>query len=193
MDTVNFNFLDIEKWRIVKTIRIEKQFGSRYVWADLIYTRSVTADYRWNAENIETPFGVFYDFKKEYPEDNFDKVVLKAVQQNYSKAQFQNADVFTDMEADWFKKIYGKHIKESAIIYIEPYLNGFEYGSFPTEGREFPIFSIPLDVYVPCPDFQQYFRNEGYFLKYDLVKAEEIKTFLAGVNQTLHSIEEIIR
>lgn len=32
METAGFKFLDFESWRIVKTIRIEKQFGSRYIY-----------------------------------------------------------------------------------------------------------------------------------------------------------------
>lgn len=45
MEIVNFSFLNPEDWRIVKQIHLEKTVGGRFVWADLVYTRRVTANY----------------------------------------------------------------------------------------------------------------------------------------------------
>lgn len=193
METAGFKFLDFESWRIVKTIRIEKQFGSRYIWADLIYTRSVSADYQWKSVKVQNSQGFFCDIKKEYPEDDFDKVVLKAVKQDYPDARFQNADVYTDWEADSYKRLYGKQFKETAIIYLQPYLDGYGSGPFPQENREFRIFRIPLDIYIPCEDFQPYFANEGYTLYYTYGKEEELKAFFKNKKPTFHRLEEIIR
>ncbi len=193
METDGFKFLDFESWRIVKTIRIEKQFGSRYVWADLVYTRSVSADYQWKSEKVQNSQGFFCDIKKEYPEDDFDKVVLKAVRQDYPDIHFQNADVYTDWEADSFKRLYGKQFKEIAVIYLKPFLDGYESGPFPQGNREFPFFRIPLDIYIPCEDFTPFFANEGYTLYYNYGMEEEVRAFIKNIKPTFHSLEEIIQ
>lgn len=193
METDGFKFLDFESWRIVKTIRIEKQFGSRYVWADLVYTRSVSADYQWKSEKVQNSQGFFCDIKKEYPEDDFDKVVLKAVRQDYPDVHFQNADVYTDWEADSFKRLYGKQFKETAVIYLQPFLDGYGNGQFPQGNREFPIFRIPLDIYIPCKDFNPFFANERYTLYYNYGMEEEVRAFIKNIKPTFHSLEEIIQ
>lgn len=185
--------LDYQDWRIVKIIRLEKQFGPRFLWADVVYTRNVTTSYYCNVEKVQTDANDFFDVKKVYPEDQFDKIILKAAKQNYPNAHFVNADICVDLEIDWIKKRFRNQHKEFATIYIEPYLNENDYGIYYKENREFPIFTIPLDIYVPSPDFNLYFSNEVFFLNYNISKEDELRRYLNEIKKTFHELEEIIR
>lgn len=192
MDIVSFKFLDLENWRIVKLIRLEKQIARHYMWADLIYTRSVTAKYKKESEKEETPSGIFYGLKEKYPKDAFDEMVLKAVKQDYPDAFFRNAEIVTDMEAERFKNLYKNHHKESAVIHLQPDLSCMEYGNYPID-KQFSIFNVPFVLYIPCDEFVPYFANEGYFLNYNLSMEEELRLFIKEIKPTIHSLEEIIK
>lgn len=191
MEIVNFRFLNFEDWRIVKQIHLEKTIGGRFVWADLVYTRSVFADYTKKTERVETPLGVFFDLKHEYPEDDFDKLVIKAIRQDYPNATVRNADITTDMDIKRLSSIWGNQSIEQAIIYLQPDFSGFEFGKYPV-GTKSPVFQLSFDIYVPCKEFQMYFCNEGYFINYRIEDAEEVKKKLEGIRPSVHRLEESI-
>lgn len=192
MEIVNFRFLNFEDWRIVKQIRLEKTIGGRFLWADLVYTRSVSANYIKKTERVETPLGVFFDLKDEYPEDAFDKLVLQAIRQDYPNATMRNADITTDMDIKRFSGIWGNQIKERAIVYLQPDFSGFEFGKYPV-GTKSPVFQLSFDIYVPCKEFHMYFCNEGYFINYRIEEAEAVKKELEGLRPSVHRLEELIR
>ena len=180
MEIVNFSFLNPEDWRIVKQIHLEKTVGGRFVWADLVYTRSVSANYIKKTERVETPLGVFFGFKNKYPEDAFDKLVMHAIRQDYPNATVRNGDITTDMDIKRFSSSRRNQIIEKAIVYLQPDLSGFEFGNYPV-GAKSPVFQLSFDIYVPCKEFQMYFCNEGYFTNYRIEDADAVKKELEGI------------
>lgn len=184
---VEFKLLNHEDWRIVKTIRLEKQYGPRFMWAELAYARSVTRDYMKTTEKIETPNGLFLDLKETYPEDEFDKIVLKAVRTAYPNAFFQNAEIITDMDISRQKALFGYQQKEEAIIYLQPSFQDVDLWAVPV-GTQYALFPIPLSIYVPCAEFKPYFCNEGYTLYYDRLQEENIRAFIAEITPTVHKL-----
>ena len=189
---MDFSLLNLEDWRIVKQIHIEKTEGGRFVWADLIYTRSVSVNYIKKTERVETPLGVFFDLKNEYPEDAFDKLVLQAIRQDYPNATVRNADITTDMDIKRFSSIWGNQIIEQAIVYLQPDFSGFEFGKYPVETKS-PVFQLTFDIYVPCKEFQMCFCKEGYFINYRIEDAEKVKKKLEGIRPSVHRLGESIR
>lgn len=192
MEIVNFSFLNPEDWRIVKQIHLEKTVGGRFVWADLVYTRSVSANYIKKTERVETPLGVFFDFKNKYPEDAFDKLVMHAIRQDYPNATVRNGDITTDMDIKRFSSSRRNQIIEKAIVYLQPDFSGFEFGNYPV-GAKSPVFQLSFDIYVPCKEFQMYFCNEGYFTNYRIEDADAVKKELEGIRPSVHRLEESIR
>lgn len=192
MEIVNFSFLNPEDWRIVKQIHLEKTVGGRFVWADLVYTRSVSANYIKKTERVETPLGVFFDFKNKYPEDAFDKLVMHAIRQDYPNATVRNGDITTDMDIKRFSSSWRNQIIEKAIVYLQPDFSGFEFGNYPV-GAKSPVFQLSFDIYVPCKEFQMYFCNEGYFTNYRIEDADAVKKELEGIRPSVHRLEESIR
>ncbi len=192
MEIVNFSFLNPEDWRIVKQIHLEKTVGGRFVWADLVYTRSVSANYIKKTERVETPLGVFFDLKNKYPEDAFDKLVMHAIRQDYPNATVRNGDITTDMDIKRFSSSRRNQIIEKAIVYLQPDFSGFEFGNYPV-GAKSPVFQLSFDIYVPCKEFQMYFCNEGYFTNYRIEDADAVKKELEGIRPSVHRLEESIR
>lgn len=192
MEIVNFSILNFEDWRIVKQIRLEKTIGGRFLWADLVYTRSVSANYIKKTEQVETPLGVFFDLKHEYPEDDFDKLVMKAIRQDYPNATARNADITTDMDIKRLSSIWGNQSIEQAIIYLQPDFSGSEFGKYPV-GTKSPVFQLSFDIYFPCKEFQMYFCNEGYFINYRIEDADTVKKELESIKPSVHRLEESIR
>ena len=192
MEIVNFSFLNLEDWRIVKQIHLEKTIGGRFVWADLVYTRSVSANYIKKTERVETPLGVFFDLKNEYPEDAYDRFVIHAIQQEYPDVTVRNAEITTDMDIKRFYNIFGSQHIEQAIVYLQPDFSGFELGKYPV-GTKSPVFQLSFDIYIPCKEFQMYFCNEGYFTNYRIEDAEAVKKELEGIRPSVHRLEESIR
>lgn len=192
MEIVNFSFLNPEDWRIVKQIYLEKTVGGRFVWADLVYTRRVSANYIKKTERVETPLGVFFDLKNKYPEDAFDKLVMHAIRQDYPNATVRNGDITTDMDIKRFSSSRRNQIIEKAIVYLQPDFSGFEFGNYPV-GAKSPVFQLSFDIYVPCKEFQMYFCNEGYFTNYRIEDADAVKKELEGIRPSVHRLEESIR
>lgn len=192
MEIVNFSFLNPEDWRIVKQIHLEKTVGGRFVWADLVYTRRVSANYIKKTERVETPLGVFFDLKNKYPEDAFDKLVMHAIRQEYPNATVRNGDITTDMDIKRFSSSRRNQIIEKAIVYLQPDFSGFEFGNYPV-GAKSPVFQLSFDIYVPCKEFQMYFCNEGYFTNYRIEDADAVKKELEGIRPSVHRLEESIR
>lgn len=192
MEIVNFSFLNPEDWRIVKQIHLEKTVGGRFVWADLVYTRRVSANYIKKTERVETPLGVFFDLKNKYPEDAFDKLVMHAIRQDYPNATVRNGDITTDMDIKRFSSSRRNQIIEKAIVYLQPDFSGFEFGNYPV-GAKSPVFQLSFDIYVPCKEFQMYFCNEGYFTNYRIEDADAVKKELEGIRPSVHRLEESIR
>ena len=192
MEIVNFSFLNPEDWRIVKQIHLEKTVGGRFVWADLVYTRRVSANYIKKTERVETPLGVFFDLKNKYPEDAFDKLVMHAIRQDYPNATVRNGDITTDMDIKRFSSSRRNQIIEKAIVYLQPDFSGFEFGNYPV-GAKSPVFQLSFDIYVPCKEFQMYFCNEGYFTNYRIEDADAVKKELEGIKPSVHRLEESIR
>ena len=192
MEIVNFSFLNPEDWRIVKQIHLEKTVGGRFVWADLVYTRRVSANYIKKTERVETPLGVFFDLKNKYPEDAFDKLVMHAIRQDYPNATVRNGDITTDVDIKRFSSSRRNQIIEKAIVYLQPDFSGFEFGNYPV-GAKSPVFQLSFDIYVPCKEFQMYFCNEGYFTNYRIEDADAVKKELEGIKPSVHRLEESIR
>ncbi len=192
MNRNGFVVLDQEKWRIVKSVYLEKNIGNRRVWADLIYSRDVTLSYHWTTKRTQSKSGLFYDIIKEFREDDFDKLLLQAVRRDYPNAVFKSYDVWTDMDVDCLKKLYQWQKKESAILCFEPDLSGIDFNAFPM-GISFKTFPIELDLYTPCEDFRQFFMSEVFKLSYDRTKEEDVIVFVNDIKPSIHSFEEIIR
>ena len=184
--------LNHEDWRLVKTIRLEKQFGSRYMWAELAYARKVTRDYIKTFEKVEAPNGLFLDVKEIYPIDTFDNIVLKAVRTEYPNANFQNSEVLTDMDVTREKALFGYQHKEEAVIYLRPSFQDVDMWSVP-DGTRYEMFRIPLSIYIPCEEFKQFFCNEGYTLYYDRSQENNVRNLLRDIRPTVHQLDELIK
>ena len=190
MDTVNVRLLDIENWRIIKIIRLEKQYGSRYMWADLIYTRRQTKEYGVKISNKSTEDGLFYDIEKTFTDDYFDELVLKAVRTRYPDAFLQSCDVITDSDVKRMEKLYSSYIKDSGIIYLNP--TGIDYNTM-RRGTIFCQFNIPLEIFIPCEEFRMYFHDEGFFDNYDITKVEEVKELLDEKKASFQGLSDYLK
>lgn len=190
MEIKSVNILKPQDWKIVKIIKLEKPFGSHNMWAELIYLRDVTNDYGLKVVNKTSPNGIVYNIVKEYSIDNFDNMVLDAVKTEYSNASFRNHELVTDFDVETFRRIYGGQLKDNAIVYLNPESLDFENKAMDTTYLQ---FRIPIELYIPCKDFQIYFCNEGYMGYYDNAKADELQVLLDKVKPTLHGLSEILK
>lgn len=190
METKRINVLNIHEWRIVKSIRIEKQFGPRYMWAELVYTRDVSNNYGLQVEKKTSEGGIFYDYVKSYTDDEFDNIILKAVQTEYPNATFKSHEVVTNMDVDMFKHLYASQIKDQAIVYLNP--GEIDYGKLPADSTLLQ-FRIPIELYIPCKEFQPHFCNEGYFSLYDNNRVDELQQLLEEVKSSFHGLSELIK
>ncbi len=188
METKTIKFLDPQDWRIVKSIHIEKQYGSRYMWAELVYMRSFTTNYGFQIKDKTTQDGIVYDYEKSYTNDEFDNMVLNVVKTEYPTAVLRSHELVTDMDIERFKCLYSSQLRDNAIICLNP--GKLDIDNIPV-GPSFLQFRIPLELYVPCKEFQMLFSNEGFFATYDNTKMAVLQVSLDGVRPTLHKLSEL--
>lgn len=190
INKIEIRFLDFNVRKVLKGIRLNKQMGDHRVWAELLYTRDILPDYVPQYVKEKTESGLFYNTKKVFPQDDYDELILRAVQKDYPDAQMTCIDVNTDSCIERLKKIYEGFSKEQAIIYLTPDLSQVD-PSFVPVGTSFTQFRVYLDIYTPCSVFLDYFKNEGYFDNYSLADAELIDKMLDEKLPTVHHLEEL--
>lgn len=184
MQKVEFKFLDMNEWTIVKIIRIEKQVRNRHIWADIIYVRNVT---QYKKEKL--PNGLFYN--KEYPNDEFDDMVLNAVRSKYPNANVTNFAATTNTSIERLKHLYTGTFKDEAVIYFSPDLSAVDPYSLPMSAT-FTKFWVNIDIFTPFKDFLLYFQNEEYFDYYDLAKKDKVEKILQEAEFTVHHLSNLI-
>ena len=178
--------LDRKDWRIVKTIRLEKNLWRHHAWADVIYVREVTSTYDVTFERKESRQGLFFDIKKNFPEDELDKLILDAIRTKYPEAHSQNTEIFTDTCIEDVTRMYQSYKPVQGTVYLMPIIDTSKISPSAT----FVRFSIPIDIYMPCNDFEPIFCNEGYFLDYDINNQQSIQKMLKETYPTLHHLSE---
>lgn len=96
INRIHIRFLRTDERMVLKSIRLNKQIGSRLVWADLFYTRDIAPDYVPKYIREKTDTGIFFNTKTVFPQDAYDELVLKAVRTKYPDVEFSNLDVNID-------------------------------------------------------------------------------------------------
>lgn len=174
----------------MKSIKLNKQLGNRHVWAELLYTRDILPDYVPQYVKEKTEGELFYNTKTVFPQDDYDDMVLKAVQKKYPDAQVTSLDVNTDSCIERLKMIYEGYHKEQAVVYLTPDFNPINPSLVPV-GTSFTQFRVYLDLFIPCAVFVDCFKNEGYFDNYNLDDAERIDKLLDDRLPTVHHLDEL--
>lgn len=190
INRINIRFLGFEERKVLKGIRLDKHLGDRHVWAELLYTRDILPDYVPQYVREETVEGIFYNTKTVFPQDEYDEMVLRAVQEKYPDAQMKNLDVNTDTCIERLRKMYEGYHKEQAVAYLTPDFSQIDPAYVPV-GTSYTQFRIYLDLFTPCAGFLEFFRNEGYFSNYNLEDAEKIDKMLDEKLSTVHHLEDL--
>ena len=190
INRINIRFLGFEERKVLKSIRLNKQLGNRNVWAELHYTRDILPDYVPQYVKEETEDGLFYNTKTNFPQDDFDDMILRAVREKYPEAQMTSLDVNTDSSIERLKKMYEGYHREQAVVYLTPDFSQID-PSFVPVGTSFTQFRVYLDIFTPCAGFLEYFKNEGYFDNYNLDDAERIDKLLEDKLPTVHHLEDL--
>lgn len=190
INRIHIRFLRTDERMVLKSIRLNKQIGSRLVWADLFYTRDIAPDYVPKYIREKTDTGIFFNTKTVFPQDAYDELVLKAVRTKYPDVEFSNLDVNIDSCIERLKNIYGTYHKEQAIVYLTPNLSQIDPMFVPV-GSRFTQFRLYIDLYTPCREFINYFNNEGFFDDYNIADAEEVDKLLDESLPTVHHINEL--
>lgn len=190
INRINIRLLGFEERKVLKSIRLNKQLGNRHVWAELLYTRDILPEYIPQYVKEETEGGLFYNTKTIFPQDDYDNMVLKAVQEKYPEAQMTSLDINTDSCIERLKKMYEGYHKEQAVVYLTPDFSQIDPSYVPV-GTSFIQFRLYLDIFTPCAGFLDFFKNEGYFDNYNLEDAERIDKLLDEKLHTVHHLEEL--
>lgn len=190
LDRIEIRFLSEEERKTLKKIRLSKQIGTRTVWAELIYSRDTTPIYFTKYQRLKTNNGLFYDIDTLYPEDEFDKMVLHAVRTKYPDAQMCSLDVNTDSCIDRLSIMYEGYHKDEAVVYLIPDLSQIDPYSV-NQRQPLYRFSVKLEVYAPCIDYINYFKNEGYFDYYDIDKMADTELMLERLLPTKHQMDDL--
>ena len=190
INRIEIRFLGFEERKVLKGIRLNKQVGDRHVWAELFYTRDILPDYVPQYVKEETTDGLFYNTKTVFPQDDYDDMVLMAVQEKYPDAQMTNLDVNTNSCIERLKKKYEGYHKEQAVIYLTPDLSQVD-PSLVSVGTRFTQFRVYFDIFTPCGVLGDYFKNEGYFDNYNLTEEDKIGKMLDEKLPTVHHLEEL--
>lgn len=190
INRISIRFLGFEERKVLKNIKLNKQLGNRRVWAELLYTRDILPDYVPQYVKEDAEGGLFNNTKTVFPQDDYDDMVLKAVQEKYPDAQMTSLDVNTDSCIERLKMMYEGYHKEQAIVYLSPDFNQINPSLVPV-GTNFTQFRVYLDIFIPCAGFLYYFKNEGYFDNYNLDDAEKIDKLLDDKLPTVHHLYEL--
>lgn len=190
INRINIRFLGFEERKVLKSIKLNKQLGSRHVWAELLYTRDILPDYVPQYVKEKTEGGLFYNTKEVFPQDEYDDMVLKAVQKKYPDAQMTSMDVNTDSCIERLKMIYEGYHKEQAVVYLTPDFSQINPCLVPV-GTSFTQFRVYHDIFIPCAGFVDYFKNEGFFDNYNLDDAERIDKLLDDKFPSVHHFDEL--
>ena len=190
INRISIRFLGFEERKVLKSIKLNKQLGNRHVWAELLYTRDILPDYVPQYVKEKTEGGLFYNTKTVFPQDDYDDMVLKAVQEKYPEVQVTSLDVNTDSCIERLKMIYEGYHKEQAVVYLTPDFNQINPSLVPV-GTSFTQFRVYLDLFIPCAVFVDCFKNEGYFDNYNLDDAERIDKLLDDTLPTVHHLDEL--
>ena len=190
INRISIRFLGFEERKVLKSIKLNMQLGNRHVWAELLYTRDILPDYVPQYVKEKTEGELFYNTKTVFPQDDYDDMVLKAVQKKYPDAQVTSLDVNTDSCIERLKMIYEGYHKEQAVVYLTPDFNQINPSLVPV-GTRFTQFRVYLDLFIPCAVFVDCFRNEGYFDNYNLDDAERIDKLLDDKLPTVHHLYEL--
>ncbi len=190
INRISIRFLGFEERKVLKSIKLNKQLGNRHVWAELLYTRDILPDYVPQYVKEKAEGGLFYNTKTVFPQDDYDDMVLKAVQEKYPDAQVTSLDVNTDSCIERLKMIYEGYHKEQAVVYLTPDFNQITPSLVPV-GTSFTQFRVYLDLFIPCAVFVDCFKNEGYFDNYNLDDAERIDKLLDDTLPTIHHLDEL--
>lgn len=190
INRINIRFLGFEERKVLKSIRLNKQLGNRHVWAELHYTRDILPDYVPQYVKEETEDGLFYNTKTNFPQDDYDDMILCAVREKYPEAQMTSLDVNTDSCIERLKKMYEGYHKEQAVVYLTPDFSQIDPLFVPVE-TSFTQFRVYLDIFTPSAGFLEYFKNEGYFDNYNLDDAERIDKLLDDKLPTVHHLEDL--
>lgn len=187
-ETKKIRFLDYNERKIMKSIRLNKSEGAYNASAELIYTRDITQSYYTQYKKVTEEGGLFYNIEQFFPQDEFDKMVLKAVRTKYPDAQMQSLDINIDSCLIRLKDIYAVQQIERAVIYLTPDFSKINIHAFPNN-CEFYQFRVFLDVFVPINGFVPYFKNEGFFDNYDLKEVENVEKML---NKALPTVKHLV-
>lgn len=190
INRISIRLLDFEKRKVLKRIRLNKQLGDRHVWAELLYVRDILPGYVPQYIKEETGNGVFYNTKMVFPQDEYDDLVLSAVREKYPEAQMTSLDVNTDSCIERLKMMYEGYHKEQAVVYLTPDFSQIAPEFVPV-GTSFTQFRIYIDIFTPCAEFLDYFKNEGYFDNYNLDDAEKLDKLLDDKLPTVHHLEDL--
>lgn len=190
INRINIRFFGFEERKILKSINLNKQLGNSHIWAELLYTRDILPDYVPQYVKEETDGGLFYNTKTVFPRDDYDDMVLKAVQEKYPDAQMTSGDVNTDFYIERLKMMYEGYHKEQAVVYLTPDFSQINPSLVPV-GTSFTQFRVYLDIFIPCAGFVDYFKNEGYFDNYNLADEEKINKMLDEKLPTVYHLEDL--
>lgn len=190
INRIGIGFLGFKERKVLKCIKLNKQNDNCNIWAELLYTRDILPDYVPQYVKEETVNGMFYNTKTIFPQDDYDDMVLKAVQGKYPDAQMTSLDINTDSCIERLKKKYEYYYKEQAVVYLTPDSSQIT-PSFVPVGTSFTQFRIYIDIFIPCAGFLDYFRNEGYFDNYNLDDAERIDKLLDDKLPTVHHLADL--
>lgn len=186
-ETIKIRFLGDKERKVMKIIRLNKSTGSYTANAELIYIRDITPFYYTQYKKVTTEGGIFVDTEQIFPQDEFDKMVLKAVRTEYPNAKMQSLDINTDSSIERLKVLYGGHQIEQAVIYLTPDLSKVDIRSLSTE-YELYQYRTYLDIMIPFDGFVPYFKNEGFFDNYDLKAADNVERML---NEALPTVKHL--
>lgn len=161
-----FKLLDIKDWRIVKTIRIEKNLFGRYGWAHIIYMRKVLPNYVVAYEKKEKANGLWDEIIKTYPIDELDNLILQSIRTQYPEAVFHNYELYSDSSIEDMIRLFKANTILPGNVYLNPTIINMDYHNIPM-GSTFLQFQIPLQIFVPCEEFKLMFSNEYFSDNYD--------------------------
>lgn len=191
-ERIEIKLLDIKYQRIIKRIRLNKQVETHHIWADLIYSREVGTNYTTEYRKKTTDSSLFARTEIVYPNDDFDKMVLKAVRTEYPHAEMVSLNINTDRCIEHLKNRYDEYLVEQATIYLNPDFSRINVARIPRDTDSiYTQFRINLDIFVPCKNWCVFFKNEGYFDRYDLENTEKLGKLLDESSLTVHRMEEM--
>lgn len=185
-----FKLLDIQNWRIVKTIRIDKNLFGRYGWAHIIYMRKVLPNYVVAYEKKEKGNGIWDEIIKTYPIDDLDNLILKAIRTQYSEADFRNYEIYSDNNIEDMIRLYKTNTIIPGNVYLNPTIINMDYYNIP-QSSTFLQFRIPLQIFVPCKEFELMFTNEYFSDNYDFEKTSCVQKIIKDLLPTFIQLSDL--